>query len=772
MVSPLRPTDSLKDAYPKMNEAITQSNEAKIKADDALAKSNNPLATLSSAGYKIALSDLSPEVQNAMTGTTGITTAKGYIENNRGVDYPLRNLTKDGQVHAVSQTVKDAVLDAKVLNATPGKIYAISYISKGNNGSYGLTVDEFDEATFSSNSASSRRRVAYYVDFPFSAPLDNVTTRVIEKEGKVFIVTVDYSKITTTALNISETTAGVAQGAVIDKGNYVYKPSFPVGLGKFENNRGVDYPLKSVIKDGVKSPVSQTVKDVILDAKVINAVQGKYYTIAYISNGFNGSYGITINQYDKAGFGSNSAASESQVTYYMNEPFEAPAENLVTRVLNAGDLIFVITIDYSKIPTNNLNLSNTSLGQALSAVIDESNYIFQKKQTIEAGKDRYSFPMAALKTGTTLAVKFVYSDTQNMIIEFDLLGINQITHLKRLYLQDKVAGTLDNDLYANRVLLYEASSDWISPYRIEALNNGNGNSLFTTGANHGTVNGEGFPTARNGGAKIFADNLELRDGEVAFAREKVVIETVQFVSAFNTIDLNTGAKRDSLKETIKHTITPGNIAVSLNFEALEDLLVKNYAGLQMQKGVWGSSVYFMEDAAAPMVYDITGANSATSSTKANAQPDRWVAKSSGNTVVAYYDKEIGLGSRAYVSDTEAMLYTTGTKLYGKLIYNTNGVTLTAGDSFYWCGGYTFTKGLNCPGAETAYIIRLNSGKKVYVVDFISAANTYLQVEPADFNKKITILEKSASVTADNYVSAKGLKISASGYGQIKFTVNG
>jgi hypothetical protein len=770
MVSPLKPTDSLKDAYPKLNETITQSNDAKVKADDALAKANNPLATLSSAGYKIMLSDLSTEVQNSMTGTTGITTAKGYIENNRGVDYPLRNLTKDGQVYAVSQTVKDVVLDAKVLNASPGKIYAITYISKGNNSSYGFTVDEFDESTFSTSSASSRRRVVYYVDFPFSAPLDNITTRVIEKEGKVFIVTIDYSKITTSALNISETVAGVAQGAVIDKGNYVIKPDYPVGLGQFENNRGVDFPLRAIVKDGVKSPVSQTVKEVILDVKVINAIQGKYYSIAYVANGFNGSYGITIDQYDKSTFATNSASSKSQVTYYLNTPFSAPTENPVTRILNAGDLIFVITLDYSKIPLDNLNINSTASGQALSAVIDESCYIFQKQQTIETGTDKYSFPMVALKTGTTLAAKFVYSDSQNMIIEFDLLGINQITHLKRIYTQDKVAGTMDNDLYANRVLLYEASSDWISPYRIEALSNGNGNSLFTTGANHGTNNGEGFPTARNGGAKIYVDDMELRDGEVSFAREKVVIETVQYVSAFNAVNLTTGDKRDSLKETIKYTITPGNLAVSLNFEALEDLNVKNYAGLQMQKGVWGNKIYFMEDAALPTVYDISGANSAQSSTKANGQPDRWVAKGSSHTVVAYYDEEIGLGDRVYVDTTETMLYTTGTKIYGKLLYNAAGRTLLAGDSMYWCGGYTFTQGLSCPGAETAYKIRNSGGQKVYVVDFITAANTFLQVDASDYNKKITVIEKSSSITVDNYITAKGLKIAASGYGQLKFTV--
>ncbi|RHW37327.1 hypothetical protein D1B31_16315 [Neobacillus notoginsengisoli] len=758
--------------YPTLQARL---NEADGRIDDAQAKASNPLAALSTAGYKIPLSDLSDEVKIAMTGTTGITTAKGYYENNRGVEYPLKNLTRDGTLYTVSNTVKDAILDARVINATPGKLYSISYIAKGFNGSYGFSVEEYDEATFASNSAGSRRLVASYVNFPFTDPANGIVTRVIEVEGKVFIVTIDYSKITSTGINITQSTTGLAYGTTIDKGNYVYKTAYNIGLGYLENNRGVDYPLRSVVRDGVKSPISQEVKDVILDAKVINAEQGKYYTIAYIANGYSDSYGFTIRQYDKATFSTDSLSSESQLITYVQEKYSVPLENPVTRVVNVGDLIFVITLDYSKIKMNFLNINSIKSGieHGWSAIIDENNYIFKKKRTIEVGKDRYSFPLVAYKSGTTLGIKFEYSDVQNMIVEFDLLGINQITHLKRIFLQDKVGGTHDLDMFSNRTLLNEVLSDWISPYRLTALNNTiNNPRLFTTGANHGTDNGEGLPTARNGGARIFVDDMELRDGETAFAREKVVIETIQYVSCWNAINLSTGAKRDSLKETIKYTITPGNIAVSHNQEALEDLMNKDYGGLQSTKGAWGDKIYFMDDPAAPIVYDISGTNTAQSSLKANGLPERWVTKKGGNVLVAYFDKEIGLGNRQYVNDTESPLYTTGTKIYGRLIWNGNGVMMRAGESFYWVGGYTFTKGLNCPGAETAYKIRNHGGKKVYVVDFNNAAtSTYLQVDPTDFNKKITVIEKSSSITVDNYISAKGLKISASGYGQLKFTVN-
>jgi hypothetical protein len=770
MVSPLKPTETLKDAYPKLNDAIAQSNEAKTKADEALAKAANPIGTLSSAGYKIELSDLSTAVQDAMSGTTGITTAKGYLENNRGVEYPLRNVTRDGQIYTISQTVKDAVLDVKVINAEKGKVYTLAYVSKGNNSSYGFTIYEYDEVTFATNSASSERRVAYYVDVPFSAPTDNVVTRVLDVDGKIFVITIDYSKITTTSLNLSSTSGGVARGMIIDKGCYTYKlTGSQVGIGYLDNNRGVTFPLKNVVKDGVTNTVSQQVKDVLLDVKVINAKQGKYYSISYIANGYNDSWGFSIDEYDKATYGTNSADSKKQIAYYLNNKFSAPINTPSTRALTIDDMIFVITVDYSKFSTNYLNINSSASGQAMGVVIDESCYIFKANQTVVLS-ERFALPMACKKVGTNHAVKFRYSGTKDMVIEFDLLGVNQITHLKRVYLQDKTYGTIDTNLTDSKTLLYEATSDWISPYRIEALNNGNGNALFTTGANHGTDNGAGFPTASNVETKMYADDHEVKDGESAFVKDKVVIRTVQHVAAYNTIDLSTGVKRDSLKEIVTYMITPRCMNITLEMEALEDLKIRNYSGIQAQKGAWNQTLYYMEDTGKPIKFDISGSVTGESSKKPNGQPDRWVMKKDGNAVVAYYDTSIGLGTRTGVADTEAMFFHTDTKIYGKLIYNPDGQTLYQGNSLYWSGGYAFTPGLECVGAETAYYYYL-AGKKVYVVDFFAAANTYLKVEPSDVNKKVTILQKSNSITCDTFVSSRGLKINATGYGQLKFTLD-
>lgn len=620
MVSPLNRNDNLASAYPKLDAAINQSNEAIVKANESLAKANNPLATLSAAGYKIALSDLSNEVKSAMSGTTGITTAKGYLENNRGVEFPLRNIVRDGNSYSVSETVKNVLLDAKVINAKKDKYYTVTYIANGLNGYYGVSIYEYDKATFGTNSSSGARMLSYYGRTWFKTQLTGITHMTIKdeaNEGLTFNLTIDFSQISGTNLNISNTTAGQAYGTVIDESLYIYRP-----------------------------------------------------------------------------------------------------DNLIE--LQAGN----------------------------------------------------SLPLVCYRPSAyDINIKFSYNNSQNMILKFAELGINQIIHLKEISLQNRTSAAIGAG-FENLIPFYTASSDWISPYRIKAVYNGNTNGYLTTGGNHGTSGGSGFPTAvKDASVGVYADNKEVRTGDLVYVNEKIVIQTINYISAMNTIDLTTGVRRDVLKEIVTYTITPKNISVTVEFEALEDITIRDYSGLQAQEGAWAGTLYYMSDEGNPVKFDISGTGTGQSSAKSVAMPDRWVMKKGLDIAVAYYDTSIGLGQRDNVGASENLFWHTDTKVYGKLIYDAGTyIPLNKGQSMYWSGGYVFTTGLACPGAETAYFYYL-AGKKVYVVDFFGAANTYLTVERNDFNKKINVLEKSNSITVDNFISSRGLKITASGYGQLKFTVD-
>lgn len=605
----------------RMENIDTKSDVAVEKSTDAQAKATNPLGAMLSAGQKVTMDLLANDVKEAMVGNTGITTAKGYLENNRGVIFPLMNVTRDGVLYTVSETVKNVLLDAKVINAKKGKIYAVTYIANGLSGSYGVSIYEYDKSTFGTDSAASRRMLVYYNR--------------------------DWAKTVKTGIT------------------------------------------NIVIEDEVKE-------------------------------------GVT----------------------------------------------FHLTIDFSQITGDNLNISNTTNGQAYGAIIDESLYTYRPDNFLELQAGN-SLPLVCYRpNGYDINIKFSYNNSQNMILKFAELGINKIIHLKEIHLQNRTSAAIGADFESNKTLLYNATSDWISPYRIRAVNNGNSNGYLTTGGNHGTESGSGFPTAtKDASVGVYADNKEVRTGDLVYVNEKVVIQTTNYVSAMNTIDLTTGVKRDVLKEMVTYTITPKNISVTVEFEALEDITMRDYSGLQAQEGPWAGTLYYMADAGNPVKFDISGTGTGQSSVKSVATPDRWVMKKGSDVAVAYYDTSVGLGQRVNVGSAENLFWHTESKVYGKLIYDGGSyIPLNKGQSMYWSGGYVFTTGLACPGAETAYFYHL-SGKKVYVVDFFSAANTYLTVERSDFNKKITVLEKSNSITVDNFISSKGLKITASGYGQIKFTVD-
>lgn len=611
--------DRLDNASEQISEKATKEEllATDATAKDALAKAENPLAALTSAGYKITTDDLSEEVLQAMSGNTSLTIASG-LDNNSGVVYPLRQLTRNGVLAPVGEEIKNAILSVKVINAKNDKYYRIRWIGNGittlgENAKYGFIITEHNKETFASDSETGQIRHVDSTDYAFDAP-NNVTTRILESkvDNTVFIITIDYSKL-----------------------------------------------------------VNQ---------------------LAYDLNN-NGS---------------------SQVGY--------------------------------------------------STIIDEDCYVYETKG-IE------SKPIVCAKNGSNLKVKFKYTDTIDLVLDYDLLGINQITSLVKVSRQTNPLPYPTYKFIANQ--WYAIATDWISPYGILAVNNiVNPDGTFTVGGNHGTDGSTGFPTARQISAEMFADNKLVNDGDVLYAN-KVVIKVTNYISASNAIDLTTGAKRDSVKEVVTYTILENSVEVSVTLEAMEDVQITRYAGLQATKGAY-SELYWMVDSGA-VSYNIstTPSQQINSGTRTNANVDRAILKTSNNDLlVVYMDRLIGIGDLTYMATgTPMSYYTTANKVY---LHNIQSRTLpmSLSDIAYYRGGYTFMQSLNCPSSKSAYITKIND-KRVYVVDFFEAttAATYLETLADDLGKTITIIEKTDTITCDTFITSKGLKINATGYGQLKFTVN-
>ena len=218
----------------KVREHDVSLEQIDNKSSDALAKANNPLGALSSAGYKIPLSDLSNEVKNAITGTTGITSAKGYFENNRDVEYPLKNITFRGTLGTMSVTSKKAILDVKIFGANIDCYYKLDMVANGyiSNGKarYGITLSEYRKSDFASVGYRTRWIFVYNDDnllgnngnANYIKGSDGIDTITVYNGEIACSVTVDRKVLTDLGMQFINLNTNDAPTSIVDPSNYFF----------------------------------------------------------------------------------------------------------------------------------------------------------------------------------------------------------------------------------------------------------------------------------------------------------------------------------------------------------------------------------------------------------------------------------------------------------------------------------------------------------------------------------------------------------------------
>lgn len=187
--------------------------------------SNNPLGAMQINGQKIPLSMLSNDVIEAMTGNTEITNASGYFENNRGVDYPLRNASLEGEVANITDLARDAILDVKVFGAKMDCYYRLVFVGNGyvsaGEEQWGITVHEYPVETY--NTTGEYNIVFYYTNTgKWKKRSDGIDTITLDNGDIAVSVTVDREiisqRVSTGFLNLNIH----AETAIIDPSNYFF----------------------------------------------------------------------------------------------------------------------------------------------------------------------------------------------------------------------------------------------------------------------------------------------------------------------------------------------------------------------------------------------------------------------------------------------------------------------------------------------------------------------------------------------------------------------
>lgn len=383
--------------------------------------------------------------------------------------------------------------------------------------------------------------------------------------------------------------------------------------------------------------------------------------------------------------------------------------------------------------------------------MDYAPYIpFQISDNYFVANNRIEIEPNNLGTVTTL-----YEDTSNVHYSFGKLGINEFYHLKQI----------KTDYFNHNVI-----TDWLAPYRVKAnINPIADNSIFVTGGNHGSDGSAGgFRTGEPVSIEYFIDNKKLVSG-IYETEKPIVVKVTNKLCGYNTIDRDTGYRRDIIREIITYKFTRNNVEVSVEVESLENNVeIWQYRGIQFHLRSWMSNAQTYVATDDTGIVDIASQTS-FKSTAEGSEGTRLVAfNANDDTIVLSVNDRFGLGDFKE-NETFPRWWYNASKAYSNLMRENAGIILNQLQSLTWSGGYYFGKGLRREGSEKAYFVPQN-GKRIYCADSFEPSSGQLEVLPEDENKEVKII-KSTNFTCDDFTTSKGLKYSTTGNaGQLMFEV--
>ncbi len=227
----------------------------------------------------------------------------------------------------------------------------------------------------------------------------------------------------------------------------------------------------------------------------------------------------------------------------------------------------------------------------------------------------------------------------------------------------------------------EVCTDWIGPYIVSSMSYLDDKTAQFTGGWHGTNgDGTGEPTAETVSVVMSQEGVSIKENKL-YRIETFDIEVTNIVNAYNDYE-------PAIMEVVTYSFEKEAIHISVEIEALKEIEILKYYGLQTQNSIWDDAIE----------YRLRDGNASSSSLAESSQS---VAKNVG--IVQEYalsskDDEfsliagimnVGLGRFEYLSNDNPSSFTLD---YGKSYFNLiNGDSLQMceGEKVYWEGYYIF-----------------------------------------------------------------------------------
>ncbi|EPI05679.1 hypothetical protein D920_00036 [Enterococcus faecalis 13-SD-W-01] len=191
-----------------------------------------------------------------------------------------------------------------------------------------------------------------------------------------------------------------------------------------------------------------------------------------------------------------------------------------------------------------------------------------------------------------------YGEKQSIVIVFMPYGPNNIFSLAQVFLIDQM-DKIDEEVLNNNVPIIQPYTDWIGPYKINALNNvdipTDGHQF--SGGCHASATGE--PTAESIYVDVFINNsIVTKDITNISLTSPLIIVTTNMIEASNT---HINHKRYVLEEKVTYSVFNAKVNVELENQFKESCLWIWYSGLQLsgqyynQSEIKNSAVFGFQD---------------------------------------------------------------------------------------------------------------------------------------------------------------------------------
>lgn len=280
------------------------------------------------------------------------------------------------------------------------------------------------------------------------------------------------------------------------------------------------------------------------------------------------------------------------------------------------------------------------------------------------------------------------SSDNTFTLQLGRCGINNLFNIKSINYTPLTA--------TGKQYILKSATDWIGPYIVEGLNGLPKLVPEFTGGWHSREKGsEEISTAYCSEFILYIDNKEvmnsivynelspnISDNPTSYICNIVSLETTNYVNGYNT-------DYPILKEKITYTIIGRKVNVKVEGEALSDIVISKYYGLQSQNLLWEGNIKYVYSDGTNDLFPVL--SKSQSKNKNNCKLSKVILSSQDQKLhlIMGLNTKSGLGKLTYLGDDLPICFT---ESYGKTYFNLiNGLNLNLKkhEQYSWEGYYQF-----------------------------------------------------------------------------------